>query len=116
MSGYRILGKPQMKYKGRMDHPDEAWLIWSNKNGCWYRANSAGYTNFISAAGIYTKAEAMEHYDGPQVARKYRDTEPFPVSAVRKHIDIYERDIDRQYLEKKNNIAAMREAMKGRST
>ena len=77
-------GKPKAVYAGRMErYPDAAWLIWSNKWGCWYRPNSAGYTNDVTKAGIYTREEAAEHYDGPDTPRKCRDTEPFPMSAVR---------------------------------
>lgn len=75
--------KPKMAYKGRMDRADSVWLIWSNKWGCWYRADSSGYTRDPMQAGLYTREQALEHYDGPGTPRRYRDTEPFPVSVLR---------------------------------
>ncbi|WP_343546747.1 hypothetical protein [Sphingobium yanoikuyae] len=108
----RFTAKPQLTYKGRMErHSDTAWLIWSNKWGCWYRANSAGYTSDIAQAGIYTKEEAATHYDGPDVPRRFRDTEPFPISAARRHIDLCARDIDRTYIQQMANIARLYAAM-----
>lgn len=35
-------------------------LIWSNKHGAWWRANSAGYTGVLAEAGSYTNSEAAE--------------------------------------------------------
>jgi hypothetical protein len=35
------------------------YLIWSNANGAWWRPKSAGYTTHLSAAGIYTRDEAI---------------------------------------------------------
>jgi len=84
--------KPNLVYKDRMTrHDDETWLIWSNKWGCWYRSVSSGYTSDIAQAGLYDRRDAMLHYDGPQKPRKHRDTEPFPISAVRKHLEICRR-------------------------
>lgn len=108
----RLTAKPQLTYKGRMERHDEAfWLIWSNKWGCWYRPNSQGYTKDIAQAGIFDKAEAERHYDGPQTPRKFRDTEPFPISAARRHIELCERDIERAYAEQKANIGRLRQAL-----
>ena len=84
--------KPSLVYKDRMSrHNDETWLTWSNKWGCWYRAGSSGYTSDIAQAGLYYRADAMLHFDGSQIPRKHRDTEPFPISAVRKHVEICRR-------------------------
>lgn len=75
--------KPSAVYANRMErYPDEVWLIWSNKRGCWYAPKCSGYTNDIARAGLYDRAKAAEHYCGP-VAKKYRDVEPFPLSSVR---------------------------------
>ena len=104
----RFTAKPQLTYKGRMErHSDTAWLIWSNKRGCWYRPESRGYTLDIAQAGIFDKAEAAKHYDGPEVPRRFRDTEPFPISAARRHIDLCARDIDRTYIQQMANIARL---------
>lgn len=108
----RVTAKPKLAYKDRMDRHDDAhWLIWSNKWGCWYRAKSQGYTHDISRAGIFTKDEAQQHYDGSGVPRSHRDTEPFPISSVRRHLDIYERDVDREHTALKALIRRLRKAM-----
>lgn len=76
--------KPSAVYKNRMQrYTDDVWLIWSNKNGCWYRDNSQGYTSDISQAGLYSREEAARHMSAPDTPRKYRNTEPFPLSSVR---------------------------------
>lgn len=104
----RLTAKPQLTYAGRMErYSDTAWLIWSNKRGCWYRPESRGYTLDIAQAGIFDKAEAAKHYDGPEVPRRFRDTEPFPISAARRHIDLCARDIDRTYIQQMANIARL---------
>lgn len=41
---------------GRLDQ----YVIWSTVHGAWWRAKSAGYTNHLKAAGIYSAAEAVE--------------------------------------------------------
>lgn len=75
--------KPSAVYRNRMQrYPDEVWLIWSNKRGCWYAPDCCGYTTDIARAGLYDRAKAAEHYCGP-VAKKYRDVEPFPLSSVK---------------------------------
>lgn len=79
--------KPKAVYAGRLErYPDAVWLIWSNKWNCWYRANSCGYTADVTQAGLYTREEAAKHYDGPATPRRNRDTEPFPMSAVRAEV------------------------------
>jgi len=78
--------KPKTPYKSRMSSTDAVWLIWSNKWGCWYRANSSGYTSDIAQAGLYDRVTALQHYDGWPSKRENRDTEPFPISAVRKEL------------------------------
>lgn len=95
-----IKAKPGFSYKRRMDCDDAVWLIWSNKWGCWYRDKSAGYTSDIAQAGLYTKDEAARHYDGPATPRTHRDTEPFPITAVRRHVEIARRQLDTEYREK----------------
>lgn len=80
-------GKPQCPYKGRMDrHTDKVWLIWSNKWGCWYRANSQGYTAHLEHAGLFDRETAARHFN-ERTPKRYRDTEPFPLSVVRAKID-----------------------------
>lgn len=39
--------------------PDEPYLVWSNQHRAWWRANSAGYTNDVTQAGRYERAEAI---------------------------------------------------------
>lgn len=74
--------KPSAVYRNRMQrYPDSVWLIWSNKWGCWYRSDCAGYTNDVAQAGLYGREVAAQHYvEGP---KRYRDVEPFPLSSVR---------------------------------
>ena len=74
-------GKPSAVYRNRLErYPDEVWLIWSNKWGCWYRDKCAGYTSDIAQAGTYDRATAAGHYiNGP---KRHRDVEPFPLSCV----------------------------------
>jgi len=83
-----VPGKPKgVVYKGRIErHPDKVWLIWSNKWGCWYRPNSQGYTSDILQAGLFDRETAASHMDAWPSKRAERTTEPFPLSAVRKHI------------------------------
>ena len=108
----RFRWKPQLTYKHRMErHADTAWLIWSNKRGCWYRPESCGYTINIADAGIFSKDEARRHYDGPDVPKKFRDTEPFPISAVRRHLDLCERDVEATYADQKVKIGRLRAAL-----
>lgn len=38
----------------------DQYLVWSNQHRCWWRANSAGYTNDIRAAGWYSRGEAID--------------------------------------------------------
>lgn len=79
--------KPSAVYANRMErYPDAVWLIWSNKWGCWYRDKCSGYTDDIAHAGLYDREVARRHYPG-NVARRYRDVEPFPLSTVRAMID-----------------------------
>lgn len=40
--------------------PAEAYLVWSNYNRGWWRADSSGYTTHLEAAGIYTRAKAID--------------------------------------------------------
>lgn len=111
----RLFAKPQLKYAGRMDrYDDSAWLIWSNKRKSWYRPDSRGYTTDIAEAGIYTKAEAAIHYDGPEMPRRLRDTEPFPLSSASRHIDLCERDVENAYAAQMAYIARLRERMAGK--
>lgn len=108
----RLRGKPQLTYRDRMDrHNDAFWLVWSNKRGCWYRPKSASYTSDIAQAGIYTKDEARLHYDGPATPKKYRDTEPFPISSVRRQIDVCEREAEAAHAEQRASIARLRAAL-----
>ena len=81
-------GKPKgVVYKGRIErYPDETWLIWSNKWGCWYRPKSQGYTDDLLQAGLFDREKAAQHMEPLTAPRSHRDTEPFPISAVAKHI------------------------------
>ena len=74
--------KPKMGYKRRMERDDAHWVIWSNKWMCWYRAKSQGYTNDPLQAGIFTRDEALTHFE-PERPRSHRITEPFPLSVLR---------------------------------
>lgn len=38
----------------------DRYLIWSQINNAWWRPKSAGYTNKLPAAGVYTAVEAAE--------------------------------------------------------
>lgn len=74
--------KPSAIYANRMQrYTDTVWLIWSNKWSCWYRDGCSGYTDDIAQAGLYSKAQAAQHYvSGP---KRFRDVEPFPLCSVR---------------------------------
>lgn len=37
----------------------DAYLVWSNEHGAWWRANSAGYTTLLNQAGRYGRDEAI---------------------------------------------------------
>lgn len=37
----------------------ERYLIWSNEHRAWWRPNNAGYTVYVTAAGIYSKEDAL---------------------------------------------------------
>jgi len=39
---------------------DDEYLIWSNEGGCWWKANSCGYTGATEQAGRYTREEALK--------------------------------------------------------
>ncbi len=39
---------------------DEGYVIWSHEHGCWWRPGSAGYTNDLRSAGVYSRDEAMQ--------------------------------------------------------
>lgn len=107
-----LKSKPKLVYKDRLERFSDAhWLIWSNKWGCWYRSDSSGYTSDIAQAGIYDRATAALHYDGPDRPKACRDTEPFPVSSVRRHIDLCEREIEASYEQAVANIYRLRQAM-----
>lgn len=97
--------KPSAVYKNRMQrYSDTVWLIWSNKNGCWYRANSQGYTTDIAQAGHFTRGEAARHMsDGP---RKYRVTEPFPLFSVRAMLFRRRDEIEQEAAQKIGRINA----------
>lgn len=99
------LGKPSAVYANRLArYPDTVWLIWSNKWGCWYRDNCAGYTSDIAQAGLYDREAAARHYvDGP---KRHRDTEPFPLSAVRHQLERRKADIERESSEAIGRIDA----------
>lgn len=100
-------GKPSAVYKNRLQrYPDTVWLIWSNKWNCWYRSGCSGYTSDIAQAGLYDRQKAAEHYDGP-VPKKYRDTEPFPLSSVQAHIRRRIEDVRRELAEREALLAHM---------
>lgn len=99
--------KPRAVYANRMQrYPDAAWLIWSNKWGCWYRANSQGYTRDILQAGIYTREQAASRYPGP-VPRKFRDVEPFPISSVRSSIQRRAEQVRAEFAAQETRVAAL---------
>jgi len=56
-------------------------LIWSNEHSSWWRANSAGYTTHVAAAGKYTRAEAMHICMGAR--HGWKEGEPPPEIPVR---------------------------------
>jgi len=37
-----------------------AYLIWSEEHGAWWKPESSGYTDSIKEAGRYTKAQAFQ--------------------------------------------------------
>ena len=39
---------------------DDAYLIWSNEHRAWWRPKGDGYTRDLKAAGIYSRAEALD--------------------------------------------------------
>lgn len=41
------------------EKPAADYLIWSNQHRAWWRAESAGYTDYLDAAGHYTREEAL---------------------------------------------------------
>jgi len=99
--------KPSAVYANRMErYPDAVWLIWSNKWGCWYRSGCAGYTSDIAQAGLYDRATAAAHYAG-SVAKKYRCTEPFPLSTVQRHIRDRIEHLQREIAERETQLAHM---------
>lgn len=80
--------KPSAVYRNRLQrYPDDVWLIWSNKWSCWYRDNEVGYTDDVALAGLYDRQTAAGHYTDPKLPKAYRDTEPFPLSSVRKMLE-----------------------------
>jgi len=108
----RVAAKPSAVYKNRMQrYADDVWLIWSNKWGCWYRDNSAGYTSDIAQAGLYNRAKAEKHYTAANLPKSYRDTEPFPLSSVR---EMLLRRRDQIEIEAADKIARINDALNGR--
>lgn len=62
----------------------EAYLVWSNEHGAWWRPNSQGYTKRVVNAGRYSREEAIniarDAHDGwregsapPEIAVAERD-------------------------------------------
>lgn len=104
--------KPQLAYKNRMvRHFDAVWLIWSNKWGCWYRPNSRGYTHNIAEAGLFSKEEALMHYTPPKYPRSYRETEPFPLSAARRHVRRERQLMDERHTNERANLVRLEQAL-----
>lgn len=48
-----------MESKANVAKDAENYLVWSNQHGCWWRADQAGYTIYIAAAGRYSRSEAL---------------------------------------------------------
>lgn len=57
VEGLRAL--PSATQAGGWMPPEDHYLVWSHEHGCWWRANSQGYTNDVRSAGIYTRDEAV---------------------------------------------------------
>jgi hypothetical protein len=65
---------------------DEQYLIWSNEHRCWWRANSAGYTRDVRAAGRYTRAEAIACSGGAR--NGWRDPKVLPDELAIRILDL----------------------------
>ena len=63
----------------------DAYLIWSNEHGAWWRADRAGYTTSLAQAGRYGRGEAIDicafSRDG-YTARSEPDEVPVRLDAV----------------------------------
>lgn len=111
-----LTGKPSAVYRNRMErYPDEWWLIWSNKWGCWYRANGRGYTDHIDMAGIYSREQAALHMAPEGTPKKHRDTEPFPISVVRAHIRFRRLLLDAEHFEASARLDQLDRCLEGKA-
>lgn len=53
---------------------EEPYLVWSNEHRAWWRPNSAGYTTHVSAAGRYSRDEAIGIAKGARDGWSWRDS------------------------------------------
>ncbi len=48
---------------------NKEYYVWSIEHNSWWRANSNGYSNLLSEAGLYTKRQATIIIGGANIAR-----------------------------------------------
>lgn len=58
------------------------WLVWSNEHRAWWRAKSQGYTVHRTAAGLYTRDEAIAICRGAYVRGHGHKPSEIPVRLV----------------------------------
>jgi hypothetical protein len=50
-----------------------AYVVWSNEHSCWWGPNHCGYTSKLSAAGRYTRDEALKICRNARGGREFND-------------------------------------------